>query len=150
MTTGTDTLPPKQMTARLPTSDGRFPFMHARDNLKAGDVAEVTCSHQCTIMLMDDENLAHFIDGHKFHYYGGLYEKVARSDPRPNRRRLERGCAYGRLDGTVRLQCHFPETLTTQDGARCAKHHARACVDHHSAAMPVGKGHVTPVPPTPQ
>lgn len=83
MTTETETMPPKQMTARLPTSDGRFPFMHARDKLKAGDTAEVTCSHQCTIMLMDDENLAHFIDGHKFHYYGGFYKKLPAQIPAP-------------------------------------------------------------------
>lgn len=57
-------------------SDERFPFMHAREKLKAGDLAEVTCTHQCSVMLMDDANLAEFIDGRKFHYYGGYYQKL--------------------------------------------------------------------------
>ena len=79
----TDTLPAKQMTARNPVSEERFPFMHSREKLKAGDVAEVMCSHQCAIMLMDDENLAHFVDGHKFHYYGGFYKKLPAQIPAP-------------------------------------------------------------------
>ncbi|MDO9381403.1 MAG: DUF1883 domain-containing protein [Hyphomicrobiaceae bacterium] len=83
MTTETETVPPKQMTALSPTSNARFSFMHARDKLKAGDMAEVACSHQCTIMLMDDENLAQFIDGHKFHYYGGFYKKLPAQIPAP-------------------------------------------------------------------
>ncbi len=83
-TSATATAPtPSPRTARSPTSDARFPFMHARDTLKAGDLAEVTCSHQCSVMLMDDENLTQFIDGRKFHYYGGFYQKLPAQIPAP-------------------------------------------------------------------
>ena len=64
----------KQMTALSPIGGGRFPFNHAKETLKAGDVAIVKSSAQCYVMLMDDANLASFIDGHQFHYYGGFYK----------------------------------------------------------------------------
>lgn len=64
------------MTARNPLTDARFNFQHAREFLNSGDQAVVNCSHACSIMLMDDENLKAFVDGNKFHYYGGYYKML--------------------------------------------------------------------------
>lgn len=82
MTTDAMTVPTKW--ARSPTSDARFPFVSSKEKLKSGEMAVVQCSHQCYIMMMDDENLAHFIVGHKFHYYGGYYKMLPAKIPAPS------------------------------------------------------------------
>lgn len=38
-------------------------FIHAREQLKAGDLVIVDCSHQCNIRLMDDANFGRYRRG---------------------------------------------------------------------------------------
>ena len=63
-------------TARNPLTEARFNFQHVREFLNVGDQAIINCSHACSAMIMDDENLQAFIEGHKFHYYGGLFRAL--------------------------------------------------------------------------
>ncbi len=64
------------MTARNPLTEASFSFQHTREFLNSGEQAIVNCSHACSVMIMDDENLKDFIAGHKFHYYGGYYKAL--------------------------------------------------------------------------
>jgi len=62
------------VSALAPTG-GKFEVMHSRHRLNAGGMAKVQCSHQCNVLLMDDENYKAFLEGHLFYYYGGFYRK---------------------------------------------------------------------------
>jgi hypothetical protein len=49
-------------------------FIHAQEQLSAGDVVAVHCSHQCNIRLMDDANFRSYRSGGQHTYYGGFYK----------------------------------------------------------------------------
>ncbi len=51
-------------------------FLHKREYLNAGDVVVVNCSHQCNVMLTDDDNFRRYKSGQQFHYRGGFYQRL--------------------------------------------------------------------------
>lgn len=48
-------------------------FIHNRAHLAKGDVVIVQCSHQCNILIMDDENFAAYRKRQKCSYFGGHF-----------------------------------------------------------------------------
>lgn len=63
------------VSSAISPTGGKIQVMHARQHLNAGGVIKVQCSHQSSVLLMDDENFQHFLAGHLFYYYGGFYRK---------------------------------------------------------------------------
>lgn len=51
-------------------------FLHKREYLNAGDVAVVSCSHQCNVLLLDDSNFSQYQRGGRYQYLGGHYERL--------------------------------------------------------------------------
>jgi len=49
-------------------------FLHKREHMNQGDTAVVDCSHQCNVMLIDDNNFTKYKSGQQFKYYGGHYK----------------------------------------------------------------------------
>lgn len=49
-------------------------FIHSREYLHQGDVVVVDCSHQCNILLTDDNNFQKYKRGDSFRYFGGAYK----------------------------------------------------------------------------
>jgi Domain of unknown function (DUF1883) len=49
-------------------------FIHSRDYLREGNVAQVDCSLQCNILLMDDHNFRRYQNCDQYQYYGGFFE----------------------------------------------------------------------------
>ena len=45
--------------------------LHKRIHLYKGDIVEVSCSHECTVLLVDDVNYARYKKGSKFNHVGG-------------------------------------------------------------------------------
>jgi hypothetical protein len=50
-------------------------FFDKREYLEAGELAVVTCSHQCNVRLMDDVNFSRYQRGESFYSYGGGYRR---------------------------------------------------------------------------
>jgi hypothetical protein len=48
-------------------------FIHAREYLHAGDVVIVQCSHQCNVVVMDDQSFQAYRRGQQFEHYGGFF-----------------------------------------------------------------------------
>ena len=48
-------------------------FVHAQQKLAKGDVVVVQCSHQCNVLLMDDQNFELYRTRQKHQFYGGRY-----------------------------------------------------------------------------
>lgn len=48
-------------------------FVHAREQLSKGDVVIVQCSHQCNVLVMDDQNFASYRKRQKCTYFGGHF-----------------------------------------------------------------------------
>ena len=51
-------------------------FLHSREFMNSGDIAEVNSSHQCNITLMDDINFNNYKNGKSFKCIGGFFEKL--------------------------------------------------------------------------
>jgi hypothetical protein len=51
-------------------------FIHWRENLAAGDVVEVDCSHRCNVRLTTDAEFAKYKRGGAHQYYGGHFERL--------------------------------------------------------------------------
>ena len=51
-------------------------FLHKREHMNRGDCAVVDCSHQCNVMLMDDNNFSKYKRGGRFGYLGGFYSRL--------------------------------------------------------------------------
>ena len=51
-------------------------FLHKREYLDGGDVVIVNCSHQCNVMLTDDDNFQRYKGGQQFQYHGGFYKRL--------------------------------------------------------------------------
>ena len=50
-------------------------FIHNRFNLQHNQAVEVTCSHQCNLLLLDDSNFYNYQRGLKFNYKSGGFFK---------------------------------------------------------------------------
>ena len=50
-------------------------FLHRRELLNQGDVVLVNCSHQCNVILLDDDNFSKYRSGQRFKYFGG-FQKI--------------------------------------------------------------------------
>jgi len=50
-------------------------FLHKREHLNSGSIVEVDCSHQCNIILMDDNNFSKYKSGQEFRHFGGHFKK---------------------------------------------------------------------------
>lgn len=48
-------------------------FVHAREKLLKGDIVIVQCSHQCNVLVMDDQNFAAYRQRQKCTFYGGHF-----------------------------------------------------------------------------
>jgi hypothetical protein len=48
-------------------------YIHAREELKQGDVVVVDCDQQCNVRLADDQNFENLKHGLQHKYYGGFY-----------------------------------------------------------------------------
>jgi hypothetical protein len=51
-------------------------FIHSREYLNQGDVVEVSCSHQCNVMLTDDYNFNLYKSGKDFRGSGGFFKML--------------------------------------------------------------------------
>ena len=49
-------------------------FIAAREQLAKGDVVIVQCSHQCNVLVMDDQNFAAYRQRKKCTYFGGHFK----------------------------------------------------------------------------
>jgi hypothetical protein len=49
-------------------------FIAAREFLAKGDVVVVQCSHQCNVLVMDDQNFQAFRQRKKCTYFGGFFK----------------------------------------------------------------------------
>jgi len=49
-------------------------FVAAREFLAKGDIVIVKCTHQCNILLMDDENFQAYRQRKKCTYFGGHFK----------------------------------------------------------------------------
>ena len=49
-------------------------FIAAREFLARGDVVLVQCSHQCNVLVMDDQNFQAYRQRKKCTYYGGFFK----------------------------------------------------------------------------
>ena len=49
-------------------------FIAAREPLNKGDVVIVQCSHQCNVLVMDDQNFAAYRQRKKCTYFGGFFK----------------------------------------------------------------------------
>lgn len=49
-------------------------FIAAREPLAKGDVVIVQCSHQCNVLVMDDQNFAAYRQRRKCTYFGGFFK----------------------------------------------------------------------------
>lgn len=49
-------------------------FIAARELLAKGDVVLVQCSHQCNVLVMDDQNFAAYRQRKKCTYFGGFFK----------------------------------------------------------------------------
>lgn len=49
-------------------------FIAAREKLAKGDVVLVQCSHQCNVLVMDDENFQAYRQRKKCTYFGGHFK----------------------------------------------------------------------------
>lgn len=48
-------------------------FLHRREHLDAGDIAELMCDTQCNFMLMTDHDFSAYRRGARHQYYGGHF-----------------------------------------------------------------------------
>lgn len=51
-------------------------FLHKREFLDSGDLAVVDCSHQCNVMLLDDNNFQKYKSRRAFRYLGGFFKRL--------------------------------------------------------------------------
>ena len=51
-------------------------FLHARENLKAGDVVVVNCDHQCNVSVMSDSDFSSYKNRQRHQYHGGFFERL--------------------------------------------------------------------------
>ena len=58
-------------------------FVHAQQKLAKGDVVVVQCSHQCNVLLMDDQNFELYRTRQKHQFYGGHYTRFPARLPVP-------------------------------------------------------------------
>jgi len=58
--------------------------LHQRLSLSATDVVEVTCDHQCNVMLLSDSDYSQYKRGDSFHYVGGNYNRFPVRLPAPH------------------------------------------------------------------
>ena len=49
-------------------------FIAAREFLAKGDVVLVQCSHQCNVLVMDDQNFQAYRQRKKCTYFGGFFK----------------------------------------------------------------------------
>lgn len=49
-------------------------FIAAREFLAKGDVVVVQCSHQCNVLVMDDQNFQAYRQRKKCTYFGGYFK----------------------------------------------------------------------------
>jgi hypothetical protein len=50
-------------------------FIHDRKHLNAGDSVVVQCSHQCNILVMDDNNFARYKSRQDLQHHGGFFNR---------------------------------------------------------------------------
>ena len=46
-------------------------FLHQREHLNKNDIVEVNCSHQCNIVLLNDDNLTKYKNSKIYTHHGG-------------------------------------------------------------------------------
>jgi hypothetical protein len=46
-------------------------FLHKREHLRRGTIVVVHCSHQCNVLLTDDNNFTSYKNGRSFTHVGG-------------------------------------------------------------------------------
>lgn len=46
-------------------------FLHQREHLNKDDIVEVDCSHQCNIVLLNDNNFTKYKNGKTYTHHGG-------------------------------------------------------------------------------
>ena len=59
-------------------------FLHSKEYLNAGDIVVVDCTHQCNVILLDDQNFNNYRNGKRFSHYGGHYKMFPARIPAPS------------------------------------------------------------------